>query len=67
MRLLELKCLINFLVRPHNLFGMDNVKQESTRRGPTQAFMNNEKFLREEAAKLAIKEREDEQRWIAKL
>ena len=65
--LLELMCLTNFLVRPHNLFDMDIAKQESTRRGPTQAFMNNEKFLREEASKLAIKEREEEQRWIAKL
>ena len=60
-------CLTNFLVKPHNLFGMDTAKQESTRRGPVQAFMNNEKFLREEASKLAIKEREEEQRWIAKL
>ena len=46
MRLLELMCFTNILVRPHNLFGIDNVKHESTRRGPTQAFMNNEKFLR---------------------
>ena len=60
-------CLTNFLVKPHNLFGMDTAKQESTRRGPAQAFMNNEKFLRAEASKLAIKEREEEQRWIAKL
>ena len=34
MRLLELMCLTNFLIRPHNLFDMDNIKQESTRRGP---------------------------------
>ena len=67
IRLLELMCLTNFLVKPHNLFGMDTAKQESTRRGPAQAFMNNEKFLREEASKLAVKEREEEQRWIAKL
>ena len=60
-------CLINFLVKPHNLFGMDNVKQESTRHGPAQAFMNNEKFLWEKASKLAVKERKEEQRWIAKL
>ena len=60
MCLLELMCLTNFLVRPHNLFGMDNVKQESTWRGPAQAFMNNEKFFWEEAAKLAIKEQEEE-------
>ena len=51
----------------YNLFGMDTTKQESTRRGPAQAFMNNEKYLREEASKLAVKEREEEQRWIAKL
>ena len=59
--------LTNFLVKPHNLFGMDTAKQESTRRGLAQAFMNNEKFLREEASKLVIKEHEEEQRWIAKL
>ena len=29
--------------------------------------MNNEKFLQKEASKLAVKEREEEQRWIAKL
>ena len=29
--------------------------------------MNNEKFLQDKAAKLTIKEREEEQRWIAKL
>ena len=67
IRLLELMCLTNFLVKPHNLFGMDNAKQESTRRGPAQAFMNNEKFLWEEASKLVVKEWDEEQRWIAKL
>ena len=60
-------CLTNFLVKLHNLLGMDNAKQESTRRGPAQAFMNNEQFLREEASKLAVKERDEEQHWIAKL
>ena len=45
IRLLELMCLTNFLVKPHNPFGMDNVKQESDRCGPAQAFINNEKFL----------------------
>ena len=54
-------------MKPHNLFGMDNAKQESTCRGPAQAFMNNEKFLREEASKLVVKERDEEQHWIAKL
>ena len=54
-------------MKPHNLFGMDNAKRESIRHGPAQAFMNNEKFLREEASKLAVKERDEDQRWIAKL
>ena len=67
IRLLELMCLTNFLVKPHNSFGMDIAKQESTCRGPVQAFMNNEKFLQEEASKLVIKEREEKQHWIAKL
>ena len=67
MRLLELMCITNFLVRLHNLFGVENVKQENTWLGPAQAFMNNERFLREEAVKLATKEREEEQHWIAKL
>ena len=54
-------------MKPYNLFGMDNVKQESTRSGPAQAFMNNEKFLQEEASKLVVQERDEEQHWIAKL
>ena len=67
IRLLELMCLTNFLVRPHNLFGTESLKQDDTRRGPAQAFMNNERRLREAAAELAQRELHEEKRWISHL
>ena len=67
IRLLELMCFTNFLVKPHNLFGTESLKQDNTRRGPTQAFMNNERRLREAAAELAHRELHEEKRWISHL
>ena len=54
-------------MKPHNLFGTESLKQDGTRRGPAQAFMNNESRLREAAAELAHRELHEEKRWISHL
>ena len=64
---MELMCLTNFLVKPHNLFGTESLKQDGTKRGSAQAFMNNERRLREAAAELAHRELHEEKRWISHL
>ena len=64
---MELMCLINFLVKPHNLFRTKSLKRDGTRRSPLQAFMNNEQRLREAVAELAHRELNEEKRWISHL
>ena len=64
---MELISLTNFLVKPHNLFRTESLKQDGTRKGPAQAFMNNERRLREATAELAHRELNEEKRWISHL
>jgi hypothetical protein len=67
MRLLELMCLTDFLVQPHNVIAMEPTKGSSdTRRGPAQNFMNHERRTRQEITELGRKELKLEQEWIAR-
>ena len=54
-------------MKRHNLFGTESLKQDDTRRGPAQAFMNNERRLREAVTELAHRELHEEKWWISHL
>jgi hypothetical protein len=55
-------CLMDFLVQPHNVLAMEPSKANpATRRGPTQAFINNEPSTHRAIAELGKQEAKLEQ------